>query len=158
MLAAASDAIMIGFQVHPSASARKLAENESNDIRLFSVIYDAVDEVHDALEGLLSPEIKEEMKGLVTVREVFKISKIGTIAGCYVTEGKVHRNNPIRLIRDGVVIYEGEIDSLKRFKDEDREVQAGHEGGIRHASGNDIKVGDEIESSEVTTQERHLED
>src|SRR5690625_2443754 len=158
VLASASDAIIIGFQVRPSASARKLAENESIDIRLFSVIYDAVDEVHDALEGLLSPEIKEEMKGLVTVREVFKISKIGTIAGCYVTEGKVHRNNPIRLIRDGVVIYEGEIDSLKRFKDDVREVQAGYECGISIVNFNDIKVGDEIESYEVTEQKRRLED
>lgn len=158
LLASASNAIIIGFQVRPSVAARKLAENESIDIRLFSVIYDAVDEVHDALEGLLSPEIKEEMKGLVTVREVFKISKIGTIAGCYVTEGKINRKNPIRIIRDGVVIYDGEIDSLKRFKDDVREVQSGYECGISIVNFNDIKVGDEFESYEITEQKRRLED
>lgn len=158
LLASASNAIIIGFQVRPSAGARKLAENESIDVRLFSVIYDAVDAVHDALEGMLSPEIKEEMKGLVTVREVFKISKVGTIAGCYVTEGKIHRNNPIRIIRDGVVIYDGEIDSLKRFKDDVKEVQAGYECGISIVNFNDIKEGDEFESYEITEQKRKLED
>ncbi|MGF1670943.1 MAG: translation initiation factor IF-2, partial [Balneolaceae bacterium] len=117
LLASASDAIIIGFQVRPSANARKLAENEKIDIRLFSVIYDAVDEVHDALEGLLSPEIREEILGYVEVREVFKVSKVGTIAGCYVLDGKINRNNRIRVIRDGVVVFDGEIDSLKRFKD-----------------------------------------
>lgn len=158
LLASASDAIIIGFQVRPTSPARKLAENESIDIRLFSVIYDAVDEVHDALEGLLSPEIKEEMKGLVTVREVFKVSKVGTIAGCYVTEGKINRNNPIRIIRDGVVIYEGEIDSLKRFKDDVKEVSSGYECGISLMNFNDIKVGDEFESFEVVEKKRKLED
>jgi translation initiation factor IF-2 len=158
LLASASDAIIIGFQVRPTSNARKLAENESIDIRLFSVIYDAVDEVHDALEGLLSPEIKEEMKGLVTVREVFRISKVGTIAGCYVTEGRINRNNPLRIIRDGVVIYEGEIDSLKRFKDDVKEVQSGYECGISVVNFNDIKVGDEFESYEVVEQKRKLED
>ncbi|HMB40646.1 MAG TPA: translation initiation factor IF-2 [Balneolaceae bacterium] len=158
LLASASNAIIIGFQVRPSAGARKLAENESIDVRLFSVIYDAVDAVHDALEGMLSPEIKEEMKGLVTVREVFKISKVGTIAGCYVTEGKINRNNPIRIIRDGVVIYDGEIDSLKRFKDDVKEVQAGYECGISIVNFNDIKEGDEFESYEITEQKRKLED
>lgn len=158
LLASASNAIIIGFQVRPSSDARKLAENESIDVRLFSVIYDAVDAVHDALEGMLSPEIKEEMKGLVTVREVFKISKVGTIAGCYVTEGKIHRNNPIRIIRDGVVIYDGEIDSLKRFKDDVKEVQSGYECGISIVNFNDIKEGDEFESYEITEQKRKLED
>ncbi|TVR15565.1 MAG: translation initiation factor IF-2 [Balneolaceae bacterium] len=158
LLASASDAIIIGFQVRPTANARKLAENESIDIRLFSVIYDAVDEVHDALEGLLSPEIKEEMKALVTVREVFKVSKVGTIAGCYVTEGKVNRNNPLRIIRDGVVIYDGEIDSLKRFKDDVKEVQSGYECGISIKNFNDIKVGDEFESYAIVEQKRKLED
>ena len=158
LLASASNAIIIGFQVRPSAGARKLAENESIDVRLFSVIYDAVDAVHDALEGMLSPEIKEEMKGLVTVREVFKISKVGTIAGCYVTEGKINRNNPIRIIRDGVVIYDGEIDSLKRFKDDVKEVQSGYECGISIVNFNDIKEGDEFESYEITEQKRKLED
>jgi translation initiation factor IF-2 len=158
LLASASDAIIIGFQVRPTSSARKLAEAESIDIRLFSVIYDAVDEVHDALEGMLSPEIKEEMKGLVTVREVFKISRVGTIAGCYVNEGKVNRNNPIRIIRDGVVIYDGEIDSLKRFKEDVKEVQSGYECGISIENFNDIKVGDEFESYEVIEEKRKLED
>jgi translation initiation factor IF-2 len=158
LLASASNAIIIGFQVRPTSNARKLAENESIDVRLFSVIYDAVDEVHDALEGLLRPEMKEEMKGLVTVREVFKISKVGTIAGCYVTEGKVNRNHPIRIIRDGVVIYEGQIESLKRFKEDVKEVQSGYECGLSIVNFNDIKVGDEIESYEVIEQKRKLED
>lgn len=158
LLASASDAIIIGFQVRPTSTARKLAEAESIDIRLFSVIYDAVDEVHDALEGMLSPELKEEMKGLVTVREVFKISRVGTIAGCYVNEGKINRNNPIRIIRDGVVIYDGEIDSLKRFKDDVKEVQSGYECGISIKDFNDIKVGDEFESYEVIEEKRKLED
>ena len=113
--ASASDAIIIGFQVRPTAQARKLSESEEIDIRLFSVIYDAVDEVRDALEGLLSPEIKEQIMGSVEVREIFKVSKVGTIAGCYVTDGGIDRNNPLRIIRDGVVIYDGEIGALKRF-------------------------------------------
>jgi translation initiation factor IF-2 len=158
LLASASDAIIIGFQVRPTSTARKLAETESIDIRLFSVIYDAVDEVHDALEGMLSPEIKEEMKGLVTVREIFKISLVGTIAGCYVNEGKINRNNPVRIIRDGVVIYDGEIDTLKRFKDDVKEVQSGYECGISIENFNDIKVGDEFESYEVVEEKRKLED
>ncbi|MDZ7757485.1 translation initiation factor IF-2 [Rhodohalobacter sp.] len=158
LLASASDGIIIGFQVRPSAGARKLAETESIDIRLFSVIYDAVDEVHDALEGMLSPEISEEMKAMVTVREVFKVSKVGTIAGCYVTEGKLNRNNPVRIIRDGVVIYDGEIDSLKRFKDDVKEVQSGYECGISIKGFNDIKVGDEFESYEIVEEKRTLDD
>lgn len=158
LLASASDGIIIGFQVRPTAGARKLAETESIDIRLFSVIYDAVDEVRDALEGLLSPEIKEEMKAMVDVRDVFKVSKVGTIAGCYVTEGKLNRNNPIRVIRDGVVIYDGEIDSLKRFKDDVKEVQSGYECGVSIKNFNDIKVGDEFESYEVVETKRSLDD
>ena len=158
LLASASDAIIVGFQVRPSATARKLAEAESIDIRLFSVIYDAVDEVHDALEGMLSPEISEELRGMVDVREVFKVSKVGTIAGCYVTEGKVHRNDPIRIIRDGVVIWDGEIDSLKRFKDDVKEVQSGYECGISIVNFNDIKVGDEFESYTIKEEKRKLED
>lgn len=158
LLASASDAIIIGFQVRPTAQARKLAEEEEIDIRLFSVIYDAVDEVRDALEGLLSPEIKEQMMGVVEVREIFKVSKVGTIAGCYVTEGKVERNNPIRLVRDGVVIYDGEIDALKRFKDDVKEVSSGYECGISIKGYNDIKVGDQIESYKITEQKRTLED
>jgi translation initiation factor IF-2 len=158
LLASASDGIVIGFQVRPTANARKLAETENIDIRLFSVIYDAVDEVRDALEGLLSPEIKEEMLGIAEVRETFKVSKIGTIAGCYVTDGKINRNEPIRVIRDGVVIYEGKIDSLKRFKDDVKEVQSGYECGISIVGYNDLKVGDEIECYKIVEEKRKLED
>lgn len=157
LLASASDAIIIGFQVRPTVQARKLAESEEIDIRLFSVIYDAVDEVKDALEGLLSPEIKEQIVGVVEVREIFKVSKVGTIAGCYVTEGKIERNNPIRIIRDGVVVYNGEIEALKRFKDDVREVLSGYECGISIKNYNDIKVGDLFESYKLTEQKRTLE-
>ncbi len=158
LLASASDGIIIGFQVRPTAGARKLAESENIDIRLFSVIYDAVDEVRDALEGLLSPEISEKMKGVADVREIFRVSKVGTIAGCYVTEGNITRNLPIRVIRDGVVIYEGEIDSLKRFKDDVKEVKSGYECGISIVGYNDLKVGDQIESYEIVEEKRKLED
>lgn len=158
LLASASDAIIIGFQVRPTAQARKLAENEEIDIRLFSVIYDAVDEVRDALEGLLSPEIKEQIMGSVEVREIFKVSKVGTIAGCYVTDGKIDRNNPLRIIRDGVVIYDGEIDALKRFKDDVKEVSSGYECGISIRNYNDLKVGDSFESYRLTEEKRTLEE
>ncbi len=158
LLASASEAIIIGFQVRPTAQARKLAESEEIDIRLFSVIYDAVDEVRDALEGLLSPEIKEQLAGIVEVREVFKVSKVGTIAGCYVTEGKIERNNPIRVIREGVVVYDGNIDSLKRFKDDVKEVASGYECGISIVNYNDIKVGDMFEGYIITEEKRTLED
>lgn len=158
LLASASDAIIIGFQVRPTAQARKLAETEEIDIRLFSVIYDAIDEVKDALEGLLSPELKEQMMGNVEVREIFKVSKVGTIAGCYVTDGKIDRNNPIRIIREGVVIYDGAIGALKRFKDDVKEVAAGYECGISIQGYNDIKVGDMFESYKITEEKRTLED
>ncbi len=158
LLASASNAIIIGFQVRPTAQARKLAESEEIDIRLFSVIYDAIDEVKDALEGLLSPEIKEQIVGNIEVREIFKVSKVGTIAGCYVLDGKVDRNNPIRIIRDGVVIYDGQIGALKRFKDDVKEVAAGYECGISIQNYNDIKVGDLFESYKVVEEKRTLED
>lgn len=158
LLASASDAIIIGFQVRPTANARKLSENEEIDIRLFSVIYDAVDEVRDAMEGLLSPEISEKLVGNAEVREIFKVSKVGTIAGCYVTDGKIFRNNPVRVVRDGVVIYDGEIDSLKRFKDDVKEVQSGYECGLSIVNYNDLKVGDVIENYEVVEEKRRLED
>lgn len=158
LLASASDAIIIGFQVRPTAQARKLAETEEIDIRLFSVIYDAVDEVRDALEGLLSPELKEQMMGIVEVRETFKVTKVGTIAGCYVTEGKIDRNNPVRIIREGVVIYDGAIGALKRFKDDVKEVASGYECGISIQNYNDIKVGDAFESYKITEEKRTLED
>lgn len=158
LLASASDAIIIGFQVRPTAQARKLAENEEIDVRLFSVIYDAVDEVRDALEGLLSPEIKEQIMGSVEVRQIFKVSKVGTIAGCYVTDGKIDRNNPLRIIRDGVVIYDGEIGALKRFKEDVKEVSSGYECGISIRNYNDLKVGDSFESYKMTEEKRTLDE
>lgn len=158
LLASASDAIIIGFQVRPSTNARKLAEREEIDIRLFSVIYDAVDAVRDAMEGLLSPEINEKIVATVEVRDTFKVPNAGTVAGCYVTDGKITRNTKVRLIREGIVIYDGEIESLKRFKDDVREVASGYECGISIKNYNDIKVGDVIEGYEVTEVKRTLAD
>jgi translation initiation factor IF-2 len=145
MLANASNAIIIGFQVRPSLSARKLAEKEEIEIRLYSIIYDAINELKDAMSGMLSPEIKEEIVATIEVRETFKITKVGTIAGCMVKEGKIHRNTKIRLIRDGIVIYTGALGSLKRFKDDVKEVASGYECGLNIEKYNDIKVGDIIE-------------
>lgn len=156
LLASASDAVIIGFQVRPTANARKLAEKEEIDIRLFSVIYDAIDAVKDALEGMLSPELGEKIVASIDVRETFKVPNIGTIAGCYVTEGKLNRNTKVRLIRDGIVIYDGQISSLKRFKDDVREVSAGYECGIGIHNYNDIRVGDVIEGYEITETKRKL--
>lgn len=156
LLASASDAVIIGFQVRPTANARKLAEKEEIDIRLFSVIYDAIDAVKDALEGMLSPELGEKIVSSIDVRETFKVPNIGTIAGCYVTEGKLNRNTKVRLIRDGIVIYDGQISSLKRFKDDVREVSAGYECGIGIHNYNDIRVGDVIEGYEITETKRKL--
>lgn len=146
MLAAASNAIIVGFQVRPSLGARKLAEKEEIDVRLYSVIYDAIEEIKAAMEGMLSPEIKEEITATVEIREIFRITKVGTVAGCMVREGKITRNSRIRLIRDGIVIYTGELGSLKRFKDDIKEVAAGYECGLNIAGFNDIKVGDMIEA------------
>ncbi|MCF8363216.1 MAG: translation initiation factor IF-2 [Prolixibacteraceae bacterium] len=146
MLASASDAIIIGFQVRPSLAARKLAEQEQIDIRLYSIIYDAIEELRAAMEGMLSPEIKEEITGTAEVQEVYKITKVGTIAGCLVRDGKIIRNNKARVIRDGIVIYTGDLGSLKRFKEDAKEVRSGYECGINVANFNDIKVGDTIES------------
>ena len=148
LLASASDAIIVGFQVRPSATARKLAEKEEIDIRLYSVIYDAIEEVKAAMEGMLKPKVEEKIVANVEVRETFKISKVGTIAGCYVTEGKITRNTKVRLIRDGVVIYDGKLGSLKRFKDDVKEVAAGYECGLNIENYNDIKVGDVVEGYE----------
>lgn len=156
-LAAASDAIIIGFQVRPSLSARKEAEKEGVDIRLYSIIYDAIEEVKAAMEGMLSPDIKEEITGNVEVLDVFKISKVGTVAGCMVRDGKIKRTNKIRLIRDGIVIFSGELDSLKRFKEDVREVTSGYECGISIRNFNDIKVGDIIESYEETEVKKTLQ-
>ena len=156
LLASASDAIIIGFQVRPSAQARKLAENESIDIRLYSIIYKAIEEIKAAIEGMLEPTTEEKITGNVEIREVFKISKVGTVAGCMVTDGKIFRNNKIRLIRDGVVIFSGELSSLKRFKDDVKEVASGYDCGITIANYNDIKEGDQIESYEIVETKRKL--
>ena len=146
LLAAASNAIIIGFQVRPSLAARKLAEKEEIDIRLYSVIYDAIEEIKSAMEGMLSPEIKEEIIATLEIKEVFKITKIGTIAGCIVNEGKIARDAKVRIIRDGIVVYTGVLGSLKRFKDDVKEVASGLECGLNIVNFNDIKSGDIIEA------------
>jgi translation initiation factor IF-2 len=156
LLASASDAVIVGFQVRPSASARKLAEQEQIEIRLYSIIYDAINEVKDAMEGLLAPTVEEVIVGNIEVRDVFKISKIGTVAGCYVTEGNIKRNNKIRIIRDFIVIHTGEISALKRFKDDVNEVKFGYECGLSIKNFNDIEVGDVIESFELKEVKRTL--
>ncbi|MCT4602566.1 MAG: translation initiation factor IF-2 [Marinifilum sp.] len=156
MLATASNAIIVGFQVRPSVGARKLAEKEEIDIRLYSIIYDAIEELKSAMEGMLSPEIKEEIVATVEVLETFKISKVGTIAGCIVREGKIKRSSQIRLIRDGIVIYTGELGSLKRFKDDAKEVVKGYECGLNIEKYNDIKVGDMVEAFEETEVKKKL--
>ncbi|PXV67470.1 translation initiation factor IF-2 [Dysgonomonas alginatilytica] len=147
-LAAASDAIVIGFQVRPSVAARRIAEKDGVEIRLYSIIYDAIEEITAAMEGMLSPDIKEEITANVEVREVFKITKVGTVAGCMVKEGKIKRSNKIRIIRDGIVIYSGDLGSLKRFKDDVKEVAFGYECGLNIHNYNDLKVGDIIEAFE----------
>lgn len=157
MLAAASDAIIFGFQVRPMAGVRQVAEREEIDVRLYSVIYDAIEDVRDALEGLLQPVEKEKTLGMVDIRETYRIPRVGTIAGCYVLSGRIARNDKIRLIRDGVVIYNGTLASLKRFKDDVREVQSGYECGLSIHNFNDIKVGDQIEAFEVYEERRTLE-
>ena len=157
MLAAASDAIIFGFQVRPMAGVRQIAEREEIDIRLYSVIYDAIEDVRDALEGLLAPEEKEKTLGMLEVRETFKIPRVGTVAGCYVLEGKIRRNDQVRLVREGVVVYEGLLSSLKRFKDDVREVTSGYECGLSIHNFNDIKVGDQIEAYEVFEEQRKLQ-
>ncbi len=156
LLASASDAIIIGFQVRPSSGAKKLAETEQIDIRHYSIIYQAIDEIKSAIEGMLSPEIKENIIGGVEVREVFKITKVGTIAGCMVTEGKVTRNSKLRLIRDGVVMHQGEIAALKRFKDDVKDVVKGFECGISIKNYSDIAVGDMLEIFEEISIARKL--
>jgi translation initiation factor IF-2 len=148
MLASASNAIIVGFQVRPSMSARKLAEKEEIDIRLYSIIYDAINEIKSAMEGMLAPEIKEEIKGTAEILTVFKITKVGTIAGCIVRDGKIVRNTKVRLIRDGIVVFTGELESLKRFKDDVKEVAKGYECGLNIANYNDLKEGDFIEAFE----------
>ena len=155
-LAIASDAIIVGFQVRPSPSAKRMAEQEQIEIRHYSVIYQAIDEIKDAMTGMLAPTVEETVTGNIEIREVFKISRVGTIAGCYVTDGFVKRNNKIRIIRDGIVINTGEIDSLKRFKDDVSEVRAGYECGLNIKNFNDIEEGDIIESFELREVKRTL--
>lgn len=157
LLATASEAIVVGFQVRPSAQARKLAEKEDIEIRMYSIIYDAINEIRDAMEGMLSAEVKEEVKGSAEIRETFKISKVGTIAGCMVTDGTIERNHDVRVIRDGVVVYTGKLGSLKRFKDDAKEVRQGFECGLNIANFNDIKVGDVVEAFEMVEVKRTLE-
>lgn len=156
LLASASDAIIVGFQVRPNLQARKLAENEGIQIKLYSIIYQAIEDVKMALEGMLSPEEEEKIVANVEVRETFKISKVGTIAGCMVLDGKITRNTPIRIIRDGVVIYTGKLGSLKRFKDDVKEVASGYECGLNIENFNDIKVGDIVEGYNVVEIQRKL--
>ncbi|WP_228852647.1 translation initiation factor IF-2 [Aegicerativicinus sediminis] len=146
LLATASDAVIIGFNVRPMGNARSLADKEEIDIRTYSIIYDAINDLKDAMEGMLSPELKEEITGTIEIRETFKISKVGTIAGCMVTSGKVFRNSRIRLIRDGVVVFTGELASLKRFKDDVKEVSKGFECGLQIKNYNDIQIGDVVEA------------
>ena len=158
LLASASNAIIIGFQVRPSASARKLAEHEEIQINLYSIIYKAIEEMRDAMEGLLSAKIEEEIVGSAEIRETFKISKVGTIAGCFVTEGKILRSSKVRVIREGVVVYTGELGSLKRFKDDAKEVAKGFECGLNIERFNDIKVGDVVEAYQEVEVKQTLED
>ena len=155
-LAAASDAVIIGFQVRPSVAAKRLAENEGVDIRLYSIIYDAIEEVKDAMEGMLSPDIKEEITGTAEVLQTYKISRVGTIAGCMVREGKIKRTSKVRLIRDGIVIYTGELGSLKRFKDDVKEVASGYDCGLNISNYNDVKEGDMIEAFEEVAVSKKL--
>ena len=157
MLASASNAVILGFQVRPTTGARSAAQEEEIDIRTYSIIYNAIQDVHDALEGMLSPETSEETVGIAEVRDIFKVPKAGTVAGCYVTEGRINRNDNIRLVRDGVVVYEGEVDSLRRFKEDVREVQTSFECGLGIKNFNDIKAGDVIEAYKIVEEKRTLE-
>ncbi len=154
LLAAASNAVIVGFQVRPSSGARKLAEKEEIEIRLYSIIYDAINDIKDAIEGMLAPETKEEIVCSIEVLETFKITKVGTVAGCIVREGRITRNTPIRIIRDGIVVYTGKLGSLKRFKDDVKEVTNGMECGLNIESFNDIKVGDIVEGYEIVEVKR----
>ncbi len=156
LLATASDAVVIGFNVRAGANAKDLADKEEIEIRTYSVIYDAIDDVKEAMEGMLSPEIKEQVVGNVEIREVFKISKVGSIAGCMVLTGKVTRNSKIRLLRDGIVKFDGELESLKRFKDDVKEVAKGYECGLNLKGYNDIEVGDILEVYEQVSVKKKL--
>ena len=155
-LAIASEAIIIAFNVRADANAKKLAENEGVDLRYYSIIYEAIDQVKAAMQGMLSPEVREEIIGLAQVREVFRSSKFGTVAGCIVEDGVLKRNNPIRVLRNNVVIYEGALESLRRFKDDVSEVRAGTECGLGVKNYNDVRIGDQIECYERVSIERTL--
>lgn len=157
MLARASEAVIIGFQVRPTSGARDAAKREEVDIRTYSIIYDAIEDVHDALEGMLSPEKREEVKGRADVREIFKVPGVGTVAGSYVTDGTISRDHRVRVLREGVVVYDGQLSSLKRFQDDVKEVKTGYECGIAIENFDDIKVGDEFESYVVVEERRTLE-
>ena len=157
LLAAASRAVIVGFHVRPNLNARRLSEQENVDIRLYNIIYDAINDVKNALEGLLAPTVSEEVMGTVEIRDVFKVSKVGTIAGCYVKDGRIIRNNKVRLVRDGVVVFDGTIASLKRFKDDVKEVEQGFECGIALENFNDVKMGDIIEAYKMVEMKRKLE-
>jgi translation initiation factor IF-2 len=162
-LASASDAIIIGFNVRPSINARKMAEKEGVEIKNYSIIYEAIDEIKAAMEGMLEPTKEENVIGNIEIREVFKITKIGTVAGCYVVEGKVLRNSHVRIIRDGIVIYpvregvHGRLGSLKRFKEDAKEVKHGLECGLTIENFNDIKVGDFVEVYEINEVKQTLQ-
>lgn len=156
MLASASNAIVIGFNVRPDVNARKAAENEKVDVRLYRVIYDAIEDVKAAMSGLLEPEYREVTLGRAEIRKIFKASKIGTIAGCYVVEGKIERDAGVRVVRDGIVIYEGKLESLKRFKDDVKEVVHGYECGLALEKFNDIQEGDMIEAFTTEAIKREL--
>jgi translation initiation factor IF-2 len=155
-LAVASNAILVGFNVRADAVAKRLIDEEEVDLHYYSVIYDLIDEVKAAMSGLLSPETREEIIGLAEVRDVFRSPKLGAIAGCMVVEGVVKRNNPIRVLRDNVVIYEGELESLRRYKDDVNEVKQGTECGIGVKNYNDVKAGDQIEVYERVQVARHI--
>jgi translation initiation factor IF-2 len=156
LLASASDAIVIGFNVRPMGNARMIAEKEEIDIRSYSIIYDAINDVKDAMEGMLSPEMKEEITGTAEIRETYKISKVGTIAGCMVSTGKIYRNSGIRLIREGVVVFTGKLTSLKRFKDDVKEVAKGYDCGIQIKNFNDIKELDVLECFQEVAVKKKL--
>lgn len=155
-LALASDAIMVGFNVRADATGRNIAEQSDMDVRYYSVIYDLIDDVKQAMSGLLSPEVREEIVGLAEVKDVFSSSAFGTVAGCMVIDGVVKKGNPIRVLRDNVVVYEGELESLRRHKDDVKEVRSGTECGIAVKKYNDVKVGDQIENFERTEISRSI--
>jgi translation initiation factor IF-2 len=157
LLASTSNAMIIGFHVRPSSAAQVVADREKVEIRKYNIIYDAVEEIRSAMEGMLKPELKEEQIGTVEVRNVFKISRLGTIAGCHVTQGKIKRTADVHLVRDGVEVFKGRIASLKRFKDDAREVEQGFECGIALENFNDVRVGDVLEAYETHELARKIE-